>query len=269
MQTPIMFRDPKIIITSDTKYVDVSKLEGAFEPFILPTDSMGRGGEWYKNKRSQILYLKRRKYLAIILNELIGEYLSLHMGLDTIKYKLAYEKDNIVGLLSNNFRKKSLEYIYLYELTADEREFIDLAIRSRAKTKRALKYKQKLANYLIRDYYANQGDRVFNTLFYRKNNMLYLGPLFDYEGSFMNPEDDEVIMPILFDWQVTTEVINILRTKDECFDKAMDKIYDFNMETTLEQIKGDYKIRIPDVVMEHYVSYDEERKKLMKENIKK
>lgn len=269
MQKPIMFVNPKIIVTKDTKYVDVSKLEKDFEPFLLPTDSMGRNGEWYKDKRGQILYLKRRKYLAIILNELIGQYLSKYMKLDTIKYKLAYENDNIVGLLSNNFRKKGLEYAYLYELTEDERKFIDKTIRCRVKTKKALDYKQKLVNFFMRDYYANQGDRVFNTLLYRKNNMIYLGPLFDYEGSLMNPEDDEVMMPILFDWQVTAEVINNLRSKDECFDKAIDRIYDFNMESTLEQIKDDYKIWLPDAVIEHYVSYDEERKKLMKENIKK
>lgn len=270
MEKPIMFRNPRILLTSDTKYIRVDsmkKISSEDLSFSLPSNLEGRNGDWYENENGEQYYLKRRKYLAIILNELLGEYLSLYMGLETIEYDLAYDGDNIVGLFSKNFRKKGIDYVYYHYLTEDEKKFIDRVLFLRAKTDWAKEYKQQYTDYLLRNFYANQGDKVFNVLCYRDSGLIYLSTLFDYELSFINSEDSYIVDPFIIRDDFDYKLIRKMRKKDECLDESIEKILKFNMEDTLERIKSDFGIRIPDVVMEHYISYDEERKRLMKENI--
>lgn len=270
MEKPIMFRDPRILLTSDTKYIRVDsmkKISSEDLSFNLPSNLEGRNGDWYENEKGEQYYLKRRKYLAIILNELLGEYLSLYMGLETIEYDLAYDGDNIVGLFSKNFRKKGIDYVYYHYLTEDEKKLIDRVLFLRAKTDWAKEYKQQYTDYLMRNFYANQGDKVFNVLCYRDSGLIYLSTLFDYELSFINSEDSYIVDPFIIRDDFDYKLIRKMRKKDECLDESIEKVLKFDMEDTLERIKSDFGIRIPDVVMEHYISYDEERKRLMKENI--
>ena len=270
MEKPIMFRDPRILLTRDTKYIDVAdmkKISLGDLSFCVPQSSIGRNGAWFKNDNEEAYYLKRRGFLAIILNELIGEYLSKYMGVDTVEYDLAYEDDNIVGLFSKNFRKPNVDYIYSQYLTEEEKKFIFRVISRRAKTDIAKDYKKQYTDYLMRNFYANQWDKVFNTLCYRDNGLVYLSTLFDYESSFYHVDDNSMIDPFLMHEELSYDLINKLRKKDNCFDESIEKVLGFNMEETLERIVDDFGIRIPDAVMDHYTSYDEERKRLMKENI--
>ena len=270
MEKPIMFRDPRILLTSETKYInvaDMKKISLEDLSFSVPLSSLGRNGAWFKNDEEEIYYLKRRGFLAIILNELIGEYLSKYMGFDTVEYDLAYEDDDIVGLFSKNFRKPDVDYVYSPNLTEDEKAYINRVICSRARKKKIKDYKQRYTDYLMRNFYANQGDKVFNAMCYRDKGLVYLSTLFDYESSFYHVDDDSLIDPFLMQDELSYDLINELRKKDKCFDRSIEKVLGFNMEETLEQIKDDFGVRIPDMVMDHYTSYDKERKRLMKENI--
>lgn len=124
MEKSIKSMESRILLTSDTKYInidDMQKITLDDLPFCMPLVSLGRSGDWYVNDNCVAYYLKRRGYLAIILNELIGEYLSKYMGLETVEYDLAYEDDNIVGLFSKNFRKPKVDYVYYQDLTEDEK----------------------------------------------------------------------------------------------------------------------------------------------------
>lgn len=270
MEKTIIFRDPRIMLTNETKYISVDDMREISKKdlsFYIPSSLSGKNGSWYENDKHQQYYLKRRQYLSVILNEIIGVYLSKHMELDTIDYDLAYDGDTIVGLFSKNFRKKNVDYVYYQELTDDEKIFIERVLFWCAKTDRAKEYKKQYTDYLIRNFYANQGDRVFNVLCHRKKGLVYLSTLYDYEMSFFHSDEISLIDPFIIQDEFSYDLLNRLRKKDKCFDDSIEKVFAFNMESTLERIRDDFKIRIPDVVMEHYISYDDERKRLMKENI--
>ncbi|MCX4364146.1 MAG: hypothetical protein OSJ70_00035 [Bacilli bacterium] len=271
METPVMFRDPRILLTTDTKYIDVNSMKKISYndlPFYLPDSLHGRNGDWYEDDQKEQYHLKRRQFVVIILNEILGVYLSWHMGLDTIEYSLAYDRDNIIGLFSKNFRKENIDYVYYHNLPEKEKRFIEQAILLRAKKEHAKEYKQQYTDYIMRNFYANQGDRVLNVLCYQENGLMHLGPLFDYELSFMHSEDEFIVDSFIMNYPVDGKLINKLKKHDQCFDISIEKILAFNMKDTLERIKGDFGIRIPDEVEKHYISYDEDRKKLMKQNIK-
>ena len=148
-----------------------------------------------------------------------------------------------------------------------ERLLIDRVLFLCAKSEYAKEYKQQYTDYLMRNFYANQGDRVFNVLCQRKRGLVHLATLYDYEASFFHADEDSLIDPFIIQEELNYNLINRLRKKDKCFDESIEKVFLFNMEDTLERIVDDFGIRIPDAVMDHYTSYDKERKRLMKENI--
>lgn len=82
-----MFGDSRIILASDTKYINVANMRRTTHSdlsFDMPQSSIRRSGECFRNDNDEAYYLKRRGFLDIILNELIGEYLSKYMGMDTV-----------------------------------------------------------------------------------------------------------------------------------------------------------------------------------------
>ncbi|MDE5630728.1 MAG: hypothetical protein K2I70_03920, partial [Bacilli bacterium] len=144
-----------------------------------------------------------------------------------------------------------------------ERLLIDRVLFLCAKSEYAKEYKQQYTDYLMRNFYANQGDRVFNVLCQRKRGLVHLATLYDYEASFFHADEDSLIDPFIIQEELNYNLINRLRKKDKCFDESIEKVFLFNMEDTLERIVDDFGIRIPDAVMDHYTSYDKERKRLM------
>lgn len=262
--------NPQIMLTSDTKYIkveDMKKISLNQLSFDMPNNLLGRNGCWYKNKDGEEYYLKRRLFINVIMNELIGEYLSKYMSLDTVEYQLAYEEDTIVGLFSKNFRVPDLEYVYYEYLTKEEKEYLDRLIRSRAFRQSINEYKREYTDYFMRNFYANQGDRVFNVLCCRENGKVHLSTLFDYELSLIHPDDEYIVDQFLMQGEISCRFIKMIRKRDTCFRDSLDKVLGFNMENTLDSIESDFGIKIPDNVLEYYLSYDKERKKLMKEKI--
>ena len=148
-----------------------------------------------------------------------------------------------------------------------ERLLIDRVLFLCAKSEYAKEYKQQYTDYLMRNFYANQGDRIFNALCQRKRGLVHLATLYDYEASFFHADEDSLIDPFIIQEELSYNLINRLRKQDKCFDESIEKVFLFNMEDTLERIVDDFVIRILDAVIDHYTSYDKERKRLMKENI--
>lgn len=209
-------------------------------------------GEYY--------YLKQRDHILPIIREFLGVELSKYMNLPTIEYSLASVEDEIVGLISKNFRIQGIEY----------KTAIDSSKFQRFKREIALKYPilfndeytGMLARYLIRNYFACQKDRYVNVEYYRVGIREYLAPLFDYECSFediITEYDDK-----LFVSSFTDETISCLIKKNKYMKEYFEYIMEFDFAGSLRNIENEQGILIPDEVCEEILEFGDKRKEELK-----
>lgn len=220
---------------------------------------------WYSYD-GDMWFLKRRNKMRFIINELLGEYLSMYMNLPTIHYVLLVSKGKIIGVASKNFREKGAIYQNAFKLTDSDHEKINKVLLSRP-TIFNHKYKKQMYNYLIRNYYASQENRMHNVLCEYKSKRFYLAPLYDYEMSFTSKSGKIFIDPYFLGVDINPYLLRGLFKKDRSMRDSVNRILDLDMECALKYLEDDNKIIIPEDLKKYYLDYDRSRKELILNNI--
>ena len=196
-------------------------------------------------------------------NELIGEELSNIMELDTIHYEIA-RINNHLGLASKAFTDKKNRYYFIQDLNipADCMNLRNFErLREICKTDEEYEtVKNEILKLFAIDIYMNQTDRKFKNLQIKKEQRkLHLAPVYDYEKSFQNPEEQiykSCFARIDLSTKIDEEIPNL---KDN-----LDTLFDLDINDVLETIEDDKKIIIPDNLKEHYKSFVKTRRNIIK-----
>lgn len=265
-------KDSDIFITDETKgilldnfkFLNITKGELAFLLYMNKNE-LEKSNNWYEYQ-GDMWYLKRRNTMLEIINELLGEYLSLYMELPSIHHSLLLDKNRIIGVASKNFRKKNIEYVKANYLTNDEHNRINKILFSRSAIFNKSK-KREMYNYIMRNFYANQCDRMHNVLCYYKFNGIYLAPLYDYEMSFISSSDDRIIDPYFMGIDITASLLSRMLNFDSNIERSISKIMDFDMKKSLDCLEEQHKIIIPNDMCKYYIDFDSNRKSLINEKI--
>lgn len=255
----------KGINLSDLKHLHMSKV--VLTELHIPLRELEKRNNWYELDGKKY-FVKRRALMQNIINELLGEYVSKYMNLATVHQSLLLDDDKIIGLVSENFRKKGIKYVKADCLTDEEHCKINKVLLSRP-TLINRNYKRKMYDYLMRNFYTNQCDRMNNVLCYYHFNRIYLAELYDYEMSFISPEDYRLIDPYFMGIDITTNFLAKLLNWDANLQSSVDKIRNFDMQDALDYLENYYKIIIPDDLSDYYLDYDQKRKRLINDKINK
>lgn len=210
-------------------------------------------------------FFKQPRGTRYLLSELLGVELSKFMGLKTIEYRLLSDRDSIVGLLSKNFREPTKNYIEACHLSKDDLNLIITTLTERKYDNTP--FKNELARYLMRNFYAAETDSGPNVLCEKRQENISLAPLFDYEHSFRNIylenyEDDLFIdefgNKIEIDFDFLSRLLNSPNIQS-----SLKKVLLFNMRKALTSIEDKQGIKIPKFLISRLTDFDEKRKKFM------
>lgn len=254
----------KAIDVSNLKKLEVT--ESLSKTLNIPIYILDIYDNWVEIDKD-IFYYKRTRSANKITKELLGEYISKYMDLETVSYVLAKDFEGLSGLLSKNYRESDIEYVQSYQLTKKELAHIlrtiNIPIFARDK-----ELEESLAKYIMRNFYTASGDRDGNVLCKRVNGKIYLAPLYDYECSF-NMVYRERYTDKLFMLEdgnyFPIDIESILRMikKSKIMEKYYDRIMSFDMNSTLGMIESDNGIIIPDKLKDELNDYDQRRKQYM------
>lgn len=252
-----MTDDTKCVHLEDFKRLNITKDELAYILHV-GKELIEKRENWYSYD-GDMWYLKQRCNMRIIINELLGEYLSTYMDLPTIHYILLVSNGKIDGVASKNFRDKGISYIQANKLSDRQHKNINRVLLSRP-TIFNREYKKQMYNYLMRNYYANQGDRMHNVLCEYRFKKIYLSALYDYEMSFANPSEDRILDPYFLGLDIVPHLLKELVKRDNAMQDSVNKILELSMNVALESIEDDNKIKIPEDLKKYYLDYDSSRK---------
>lgn len=220
---------------------------------------------WYY-KDEKYYCLKRLRFILPILKELLGEYISKFMDLDTVKYSIALDSGKIIGLLSKNFRQSNTQYIYACILENKIKTYLKNMVRGQIECT-DFELLKSLSNYLIRNYYTNQRDRQSNVLYMSQEEKLSLAPLFDYEASFESPSLDGTYDPVFR--HLTNEFLSDVLKHNEIFHQSLEQMLKLDMQKALRHISETYHILIPKEISDYFIDYDAQRKDFIVKSLKK
>lgn len=217
-------------------------------PFHHLQNWFKKGATWYYFKSDDLIY---------VLNELVGEKISEYFALETAHYQLArinFNMFNKYGITSANFCSPSNEYKRITDLNfshSDEFDWLDnikVLCKNNDEYKRLLLDLKKL---FIRDFMSRERDRnISNFLFKINANGVRLAPLFDYEGSFFG-DVDYYFNPL---GMLDTNNMNTcdLLKHDQDFRVLLERLLNFNIEKSLENIEEENNFHIPIEFKEYY-----------------
>lgn len=225
-----------------------------------------KGNKWY--------YFKAQDDSLSLINELIGEIISIHFGLDTANFKLSKlnieGKKTKIGVASLNFFDRNYSYKRSYDYGLQEGYGLDvleniLGICFGIENYHLLV--DDLKKLFIRDFYTSETDRVICNLFFKEGeNEVRLAPLFDYESSFLfeNPHGHykNCIGRLYIDDPKTQKVLR----DDEEFQKLLTILMTSRMANFIEETEDKHEILVPECIENHYKSHATKIKRLVREN---
>lgn len=260
--------DPSYLVTDNLKSIDLfecSKLLANEENAKLvhtTLDNMKEYNSWYLYQ-DNTYYLKHRPSNIVILNELIGEELSKYMHLPTIEYSVVTSTDEIIGLMSKNFLDGTYEH--LQSINASKKMMNDARMMIMAPNFKCDEVvREQITSLIIRNFYASLNDRMKNAHIGIKDGKMIISPLFDYESSFLDA-DTFLYNDPLFGFSFNEESIKYIKENNKYFNEYLERIYDYSILVSLENIKNKHGINIPDSFITYYTDYERKRKA----NIKK
>lgn len=254
-----------LLKTENSKIIDIThadfKMATVELSKILNIDygTLRRYPHWFIYN-GEYYYLKQRDHILPIIREFLGVELSCYMDLPTIDYNIASIEDEIVGLMSKNFRVPGINYMF----TVDSNKYDSFMRETVLKHPHFFseEYARMLARYFIRNYFACQRDRTVNVECYKVGNHEYLAPLYDYENSF-----EEVFggyEDAMFLYPFSEESINKMIKSNKYLKEYLEYILEFDFDKYLRVIENKHGILIPDEVNEEILMFGEERKEGLK-----
>ena len=205
-------------------------------------------------------YYKKRTTILSLLNELLGEELSLYFHLPTVRYKVASENGNISGLVSKDIKNKKLEYHYATELPPEQFVHIDNMLTFNSPGDPLLK--EQLTAYMFRGLYSALRDRYNNAIYATDaDHPFILPPSLDYESAFIDPFKHTYQDPIML---VSLTYIQEIKRNNPYYDKYLKMTEDLDIEKLLHNVSKKKKILIPEHAIEYYHQFDSDRKTYLK-----
>lgn len=283
----IFTRIMNYISCNGTKGISIRDLEKANMSILklsktlnVPISELVLKDNWYIYN-GEFYYYKKLYHAMRVINELLGEILSDYMGLPSVHYSLALDYNNIVGLLSKNFRIKGRKYAQASQIKPKYLQDFSEALESREITN----LRKIIDKTLIRDFYSCLSDCLNNTLVSASLLKQYrLAESYDYEMSFIDSrEDKEHILwgsdieheydtyynPLFIEGiingkkeykKITYDTLKSMLEYDEFLRSQLEKIMDFNMSESLEAIENTHGILIDDELKNYYKRFDRTRK---------
>lgn len=201
------------------------------------------------------LYHYKVRTMRYVLNELLGENVSMYFGLDTVQsIFMRHEsfKEKYI-LLTKIFEMHDYDYAYFNKNTFPNIEKTnDVGLDNLDKLD-VVSYKGKIQNYnvyalkynlkkmIVRDFITNQTDRhEKNFLFKINKSNIELLPLFDYEYSFYC--DFFESFQNLFNFDLNSKKVVKLLREDEDFQLLLIKAMEMNIDRLFEKIEDEYPV---------------------------
>ena len=232
-----------------------------------------------------IFHVKERYDSIYILNELIGEKISEHFNIDTVKSILATNDSDYKSyiLLTKIFTNKNEFYSTFDNLFFKAKINNEIGLDNLKKLKKYIyngekhymdnknfkNLKYKIKKMVIRDYITSQSDRHnYNFLFKVQNNFIDLLPLFDYEHSFS--ENIYCRFNNYFNFDLSLEkVIKYIKTEQE-FQEILHKAMDININKIIKEIENEYPIKFEEFEKHDYIDIiNENKEKILKHKLLK
>lgn len=227
----------------------------------LPLSNVTEYNNWYKKNDKQY-YFKEIDSLVVLLNELLGEDLSVWMELPTVHYDIVTDREyRIIGLLSENVKRKNKTYVDSRKLDRGSVDrirniFMGDEIHYDPQFKRDLTY------YVIRNFYSVLQDRYSNSEVILNGDSFEIPPLMDYASSY-NDHLVGVYYDPLISFEFTEKEINYLRENNEFFLEALTRVFEYSYRDALLRIEKKHNIVIPAVVKQYYMQFEEWRKQVL------
>ena len=227
----------------------------------LPLSNISEYNNWYKKNDKQY-YFKEIDSLVVLLNELLGEDLSIWMELPTVHYDIVTDReDRIIGLLSENVKRKNKIYIDSRNLDKSSVERIR-NIFTGDEIEYDTKFKRDLTYYVIRNFYSVLQDRYSNSEVIWNGDSFEIPPLMDYASSY-NDHLVGVYYDPLITFTFTQKEISYLRENNEFFLEALTRVFEYSYKDALLRLEKKYDIVIPVVVKQYYMQFGEWRKQVL------
>lgn len=279
----LIYNEPKIIIDDipenfcqKHKAQLISNETGIPIKYIY-NDNLGakftydRSRNWIKINGKWFFIKKKLAELEFI-NELLGQTISLHFNLDTVNYQIArinFKTHYEYRLISENFFDKNYQYFtFEYLRILDEKENINDILKH---LKQICQLNQDTNYFLlidiikmsIRDLYAGYIDRhSLNFFFKKKEKIISLAPLFDYENSFIGtPKLYENSLLIINSNNKHT--LNLIQNNN-IFQEYIEKSLDINMQQLLTITQEKNEIKIPFYLQDFFLKEDKKSKEIIK-----
>jgi len=207
-----------------------------------------------------------------LIRELLGEKVTLGMGLFSVRHQLAKAKrfgKEQFGLLSpwareENMKYESIESIPMGDVPLEDYPLEILNRIDRLFPKDPLSMEFRL--FLVRDYFTQESDRKEDEiLFARNDGTTHLGYLCDYEYEFFS-SSKILNRHYLLDFNKDEVLKRIL--KDERLMLAFQKALHLSLEGLLSELKLEQNIRLSSQDMVEYILFEEEMKRKIRKGLK-
>ena len=271
------------LITKDTNLVELNEQEYDKKELArtlnIDKKTLESWNNWY-NVDGKWYYFKSSMHPYCFFNELMGVELAKYFNLDTVEYKIAYNKLNInrnnpfyndyplynYGLASENFREKDKEYLNSEAL--GWLNFKNLSIIDLLRCDTEENYNELIRNIIkltVLDFYMQQEDRCNGNIFFSKDkeNYIRLAKVFDFEAAFAKLTLEYRNELLLLDLE-NKDTLEIVRTNYD-FQEQFYNLMHIDMQDVIERIHDKYKLKIVRDFVDLYYTHDNMIKKLIKE----
>ncbi len=245
-----------------------------FEDTIIPNwkrnNEPFNATKWFYQEDTLYAFKSRMRRITY-LHELLGEKLTISMGLETVHYELAKRKVvkngkimEIYGLLSPFARKKGIIYKELQPFLLQKCQWnssnLDiLRVIDSLFDKEPIQKEFRL--FLAREYLANELDRVSDEILIAKaKDGIHLGYLADFEIEFVSRLSPYYTTPSMLYLNLQKEEVVHQIKQDVLLKEAFQKGLEISLQNLLEELEQEKKLRLYSYEKEEILNFEQQRK---------
>lgn len=224
---------------------DVSDKLYYFKDPIIRNDYLNNDSNcFWLNLSDGIYFFKERGSKEIFFNELLGEKISLFLGLDSVHYELAHiiiNNTSKYGLLSKWARKEKKEYFCLSQIIPKEPDYLNKPLEFLNQLERVYKNQpivNQIRDFLAREYYTMDYDRLIEEIIIEIDyKIVSLGYLSDYENEFLTFKRP---LGIPFYYKIDGDDLNFKKhlLKDERLQLSLKKAMSIPLLDLVQELKS-------------------------------
>lgn len=195
-------------------------------------------------------YFKEYDLKSEYLGELLGEKVTLQMGLQSVHYTLAkgtYRGQECYGVLSKWARKNNFVYHTFPQMIQKNYQYKKVGLSILNELERTFPNEpinEEFRNFLAREYFTKEYDRISNEIIIETDgNHIHLGYCLDYEKEFQRLHTN-IVLPFYYILDLTQDRTLCSIYQDERLIESFRKVLKINLEELLEEIKKEKLLRI-------------------------